>query len=84
MTRDPEAALANAELDVVAPIGRDVQACCNEADAEADHQEHLDKVLQKHSAGGGGSHQPGLHGVVELVPGHRVGGGMRGGNGWHT
>lgn len=68
MTRNPEAARANAKLDVVAPIGCNVQACGDEADAEADHQEH----------------EPGLHSVVELVPAHRVSKAMRGGDGWRT
>ena len=56
MARDPEAAVADAELDVVAPVGGDVEAGGNEADEEADNQQD----------------EPGLNRVVELVPEPRV------------
>ena len=52
----PETTLAYAELDVVTPVGGDVEAGSDETNAEADHQQH----------------EPRLHCVVELVPDNRV------------
>ena len=52
----PETALAHAELDIVTPVGGNVEAGSDETDAEADHQQN----------------EPGLHRVVELVPDNRV------------
>ena len=52
VARDPEAAVADAELDVVAPVGGDVEAGGHQAYEKADDQKN----------------EPRLHGVVELIP----------------
>ena len=50
--RDPKSALAYSKLDVVAPVGRYVEAGGHQAYEKADDQKN----------------EPRLHGVVELIP----------------